>query len=54
MYMYENDIICKRCGWNDCDLSYDSRKFFNKCENCEYRTCLCLMLIFINVPYHDQ
>lgn len=52
MYMYENDIICKRCGWNDCDLSYDSRNIFNKCENCEYRTCL--MLLFINVPYHDQ
>lgn len=52
--MYENDIICKRCGWNDYDLSYASRNIFNKCENCEYRTCLCLMLIFINVPYHDQ
>lgn len=51
--MYENDIICKRCGWNDYDLSYVLRNIFNKCENCEYRICLCLMLIFINVFYYD-
>lgn len=38
-YMYENGIICKRCAWKDCDLRYDSRNVFSKCENCEYRTC---------------
>lgn len=38
-YMYENGIICKRCVWKDCDLCYDLRNVFSKCENCEYRIC---------------
>lgn len=52
--MYENGIICKRCAWKDCDLRYDSRNVLVNVKIVNTELVLCLMLISINVPYHDQ